>query len=276
MDLKERLKLISKPKALLKSVKRHGIINIYKIMSPQPNLLKDMIWDNLIILDACRFDAFAQFNNIPGTLSKAISGASCTWNWLKINFSDNIMKDVVYFSTNPFISYYYLKRKIGHIPFYKIFELWKDNWSEELKTVHPSSVNKMVLESLDDYPQKRHIIHYLQPHHPFIGDLKIIDVNAINIEKAFGKPETENRKSEIFNQLKMGTVDLTTVWRAYISNLRLVLDYVQKILPALDGKTCITSDHGNAFGRFGLFFGHPPRTLIPELIEVPWLEVYTV
>ena len=28
-----------------------------------------------------------------------------------------------------------------------------------------------------------------------------------------------------------------------------------------------------AFGTFNLFYGHPPNTPLPELIEVPWFEV---
>jgi len=73
--------------------------------------------------------------------------------------------------------------------------------------------------------------------------------------------------------LQKGIVDISTVWRAYVSNLQLVMNSVKKLLPSLIGKTCVTSDHGESFGRFGIFYGHPAKIAIPELIEVPWLEV---
>jgi len=179
---------IAKPKELLRWVKLEGVLSVlklegvlsvYRIFRPQPNLIAEMTWDNLIVLDACRFDAFAQVNNIPGKLTKIVSSASCTWNWLLNNFSDHDMKDVVYISANPYGSYYYLHKTLGHIPFHRIVEVWKNSWSEELKTVHPSGVNQATLESLDSHPEKRHSIHYLQPHHPFIGDVKIIDTDAV-------------------------------------------------------------------------------------------------
>ena len=73
--------------------------------------------------------------------------------------------------------------------------------------------------------------------------------------------------------LKEGKLSKEFLWKAYISNLQYVLSYVEKLLPYLKGKVVISSDHGEAFGRFNLFYGHPPNTPLPELIEVPWLEV---
>ena len=49
------------------------------------------------------------------------------------------------------------------------------------------------------------------------------------------------------------------------------------LIESLDGKTVVTSDHGNLFGR-RLWpiplqkYGHPPGLRFPELIEVPWHE----
>jgi len=55
---------------------------------------------------------------------------------------------------------------------------------------------------------------------------------------------------------------------AYESNLELVL----KNIPKLEGKTVISSDHGNLFGEHGQY-GHPPNKNYKELIEVPYFEV---
>ena len=60
----------------------------------------------------------------------------------------------------------------------------------------------------------------------------------------------------------------------YEDNLRIVLKSISNLIDDLDGKTVITSDHGEAFGEQGIW-EHPLETHIPVLIEVPWLEVKT-
>ena len=114
----------------------------------------------------------------------------------------------------------------------------------------------------------------MQPHHPFIGVVKIVDIDAVDMRDRFlGQEKVGKKKPDSYELLRMGVVDVETIWRAYILNLKLVLSYVEKLLPAFDGRVCITSDHGNSFGRYGVFYGHPPKAFLPELIEVPWLEV---
>ncbi len=185
------------------------------------------------------------------------------------------MKDVVYISANPYISYWYLRRTIGHIPFYKIEEVWKDGWSDELQTVHPSAVSLATLKSLALQPHKRHIIHYLQPHHPFIGRIKLIDSDAVASWVRDESHAHTGKKLDAFLLAKEGFLDIEAIWRAYISNLNLVLRYVKRSLPGLDEKICITSDQGNAFGRYGVSYGHPEGYFLPDSIEVPWLEYRT-
>lgn len=249
---------------------------LYRVSLPKPSFIGDMSWDNLIVLDACRFDVFDKFNDIPGKLTKIISAGTHTNEWLKRNFSGSDMKDAIYISANPLGSYYYIHKTIGNIPFHKIVEVWKDGWSEELNTVHPSAVNEATLDSLVSHPQKRHLIHYPQPHHPFIGNVKIIGRGSSRArDRILGQKFTKTNL-HVWDMLREKMVSLDQVWLAYIANLKLVLNYVKRLLPNLKGRTCITSDHGNSFGRFNLFYGHPSRTYLPELLEVPWLEVQAV
>lgn len=251
-------------------------LKLYKIFLPKPNFIGEMSWDNLIVLDACRFDVFDKFNDIPGKLTRIISAGTHTSEWLQKNFSGRDMGDVVYISANPLGSYYYLHKKIGNIPFYKIVEVWKAGWSEELNTVHPSAVNEATLDSLVSHPQKRRLIHYLQPHHPFIGNVKIIGRGSSRARDEMLRQKFTKTNPHVWDMLRENMVSVDQVWRAYIANLKLVLNYVKRLLPNLAGRTCITSDHGNSFGRFNLFYGHPPGTYLPELLEVPWLEVQVV
>ena len=53
-------------------------------------------WDYLIVLDACRYDYFKEYNNIlEGHLEKKLSCASCTYEWLEKNFSGKYFSDTV-------------------------------------------------------------------------------------------------------------------------------------------------------------------------------------
>lgn len=61
------------------------------------------------------------------------------------------------------------------------------------------------------------------------------------------------------------------MWRAYIENLQLTLPHVERLCDELPGKTVVTSDHGNAFGEWGVY-GHPHNRYLDCLINVPWLE----
>jgi len=202
-------------------------------------------------------------------LLEALLGNGCPKTFLTEKWK------MLYISANPFISRWYLKKRFGYIPFYKVVEVWRYGWNEKFRTVTPSSVNRTTLMLLKLYRNKRFIIHYLQPHQPYIGAIKLIDstpggrVGA----KVFGV-KWDDRK-DAFQMLKEGKLSKEFLWKAYISNLQYVLSYVEKLLPYLKGKVVISSDHGEAFGRFNLFYGHPPNTPLPELIEVPWLEVKT-
>ena len=143
-------------------------------------------------------------------------------------------------------------------------DVWEEGGSQRLDTVHPKEVNKFTLKTLREFPEKRLIIHYLQPHHPFIGDVRIPDAEGFGDIKFAGKVKDERWL------WKTGKISTKKLWRAHVSNLKLMLKYVEKLLH-LSRKTCVTSDHGNAFGRYG-FYTHP-NVALPELFEVPWLEV---
>ena len=112
----------------------------------------------------------------------------------------------------------------------------------------------------------------MQPHCPFIGKRKVNmrDLNEGDIRKRIflGKKD----EMIVWDFINLGRINIEEAWKAYKSNLELVLKYVCELLEYLDGKTIITSDHGNCFGELGIF-GHPARVYIPPLTEVPYLEI---
>lgn len=56
----------------------------------------------------------------------------------------------------------------------------------------------------------------------------------------------------------------------YVENLQAAQPHVEELLSAFQGRTIVTSDHGNAFGEWDVY-GHPARTYISPLLDVPWL-----
>jgi len=212
-------------------------------------------WDNLIILDACRYDVFAENNWIKGNLKKVISRGAHTRMFLRENFN-SYYPDTVYVSANPFI---WECRKF----FYKSIYVGSIDEIRTYGTVLPETMLKYALKANKDYPDKRLIIHFVQPHYPFIGEVHINKTGKQNINP--------------FYLLAKGKIEESTLRRAYQSNLKRVLFVVEKLINELQGKTIITSDHGESFGsKVKIFpiriYGHSgPR--IKDLVEIPWLII---
>ena len=57
-------------------------------------------WDNLLILDACRADFFRERASLPGETSKVVSRGGATPEWVRANFSNANLYDVVYVTGN--------------------------------------------------------------------------------------------------------------------------------------------------------------------------------
>jgi hypothetical protein len=231
-------------------------------------------WDNLIILDACRYDLFKETlesNHLPGELSERRSNASATPEFLSTNFSEGTFHDTVYVTSNP-----YVNTNLEKGTFHDIIPVWKEGWNENHQVVTPETMLEYTLKAADKYPNKRLIAHFTQPHAPFIGDKKIGERKASNIRReALGKEKVEEHKRTPFEMLEDGEVSKDEVWEAYLSNLERALPSVEKLMGELNGLTVISSDHGNALGEFSKpfpirIYGHPIGIHIPALTRVPW------
>lgn len=228
-------------------------------------------WDYLIVLDACRYDYFRRYNSINGKLEKKISMGSCTPEWLKENFN-GYYKDIVYISANPYISNVefqggYMTFR-GYEHFYRVESVWNYAWDEETGSVHPRKVVEATLRVKEKFPNKRLIIHFIQPHAPYIGETRI-SRKEVNVADETPKDETIQ---EIWRLVRNGKIPINKLKKAYEDNLKLVLKEVQRLIEKLEGKIVITSDHGECFGEW-FVFSHPWGVYIKELVEVPWLTI---
>lgn len=235
-------------------------------------------WDNLIVLDACRHDIFRQ---VVGTerfddYRVVSSKGSATPEWIRENFMGRKFGDTVYISANPWVS------KFAENSFHEVENLWLENFNVEVAdlidadvlkdtdadTSQPIGAETMTVHALEasqEYDDKRLIVHYFQPHAPYIGNPDGTRKDPAQVDPDFhpGKP------------LKDGDVQKKAVWDAYESNLRYVWHHASKLASELNGKTVITSDHGELFGEWQKPFpirgyDHPPNVRHPLLVNVPW------
>lgn len=262
--------------------------------------IKEKYWDNLIILDACRHDFFKKVYKkyFQGKLKKATSPASNTIEFCKKVFTPRKFKDTIYISSNPFInSSYNIKGFRGNQHFFKVVDVWRNGWKRKIGTVPPEEVNKAYLEMKEKYPNKRFIIHYMQPHQPYITEggsenwSEIIDrqdgsrikeklkiliggplkkkikrKNYWKIQKLLGKEV----KHPMYELISAGGIE--RLREVYKNEIRNVLKEIKNIEGKLEGKTVLTADHGELLGENG-DFGHYPKKHLDKLIEVPWFEI---
>jgi hypothetical protein len=201
-------------------------------------------WDTLIVLDACRADSFQSVADLDtyDSYETKISLGSHSSEWTRRNFSGREFDDTVYVSANPHTSL------VAGDSFHRIVELWEQDFDDDAGVVLPHIVRDAAIEAYETYPDKRLIIHFMQPHGPFVGsDIKGHQAN----DEAY--------------------------WRAYEQNLEHVLSFVADIVDAVPGKTVVTADHGQIHlsglkDRLGIG-GHKPRLRFPGLVNVPWATI---
>lgn len=227
-------------------------------------------WDNLLILDACRYDMFADQSTLSGTLESRQSRASSTREFLNANFTEKELHDTVYVTANP--QFHRHQDRLG-TSFHAVDQVWKTGgWNQEHRTVLPETTTEHALSALEKYPNKRILVHYIQPHYPFIVEKD----QPFDDDQAFLKPNTPSS----WAQLMTGELEASTdeIWSAYCDNLDRMFPSVQNFLDSTDGKTVITADHGNMVGERARplpirEWGHPHGIYTDELVKVPWLIV---
>ncbi|EHK01167.1 hypothetical protein HRED_02650 [Candidatus Haloredivivus sp. G17] len=266
-------------------------------------------WDYLIVLDACRYDIFQEEYEefLEGKLKKVKSRGSATPEWLYETFTSRYSYN--YISANPYINGQGLSldQLVGGCEqewnatehFQNIVDSWINDWDEEINTVRPEKLTDTALENLE---YSKTIIHYIQPHRPFIsaGDAEEFGWEAKNkmeeTEKTYTRKILDKTRplwdpiyqampykiqSKIKSVLGLGSDSFEKlvqkegeekVREYYRQDVRLALEQVQRMVKELDGKVVVTADHGELLGENG-HWGHKIGLENTELLEVPWLEI---
>jgi hypothetical protein len=268
------------------------------------DLMKEQ-WDIAIVLDACRYDVFKEVyaKHLPaGRLEKRI-GASDTLDWLRTVFNGNVMDNVIYVSAHPGINSKGVDwvdfNAIEH--FYKVYDAWQSAWNWNIGTSQPDYVAEVAVRAIYEYPDRRTIIHFMQPHFPYrkapcpstYSDLKgtrknqklgllaerMIRTLIASLRLDAGSSRTlywQVKKIlrldflEDTNELYWRTYAVSELRRFYRDNLEWVLEPVARIAEEFsDLRIVVTADHGEAFGENGEFF-HMYKTRNPVVRCVPF------
>lgn len=207
----------------------------------------DQDWDNLIVLDAYRYDYFEEYSRFDGELSRVLTHGNWSMEWVLQNFQGRDLTDTAIVSANPFYE---------RLDEDSVFML------ESLEDEDPAITTERVLDLNEKYPNKRLIIHYMTPHQPHRGE--------ISQELA----DEDEEFADIWGLFRNGEISKSKMIESYVQNIEIAEDHAESLLDELTGKTVITSDHGENLGetQFGLQrLDHGHET--PECRFVPWIEL---
>jgi len=255
-------------------------------------------WDLLLVLDACRVDALrtvASEYPFLNDVGRLWSVGSTSKEWIDRTFTEEYqdeVKQTAYVTANPFSDQIrdppinYLDYNPVHETFVAShsglnrlvrdetltadeFAFYDPAWYTidtdtrgdrlDITTPFPDEITDRAIAVGREHNPDRMIVHYMQPHQPYLAT-------------ALERGHTESWEHDPFGAIRSGEQSLTTVWGAYLDNLRYVLDHVEILLRNIDApQVAITADHGELFGEVGLH-GHTVGLLHPKLRGVPWAE----
>ncbi len=265
---------------------RLGVYNHPKVPR-QKDIILRRDWGVLIILDACRLDAYLEAENKPldGIVGAAYSGASVTPHWLMRTWLDGDWSDTIYISANIFANksigrmkhlHRYFDYNLGDV-FMDIVEVWRTSMDRETGIIHPRHVyrafrmvrTRMRLRKYVLGKDYRVVLHFMQPHLPYI--------TMENLSRLINKLDKRLRDSGLalgYDYLfipllrKYSSRERQLIWRHYMSNLEEALNYVRQIVMETKGvKKIITADHGEMLGEQNMYFhfdiDHPILRVVP-------------
>jgi hypothetical protein len=222
----------------------------------------DEDWDNLLILDACRYDYFANQHDFDATPDRVISPGKMSWEFMQETFQGEYFHDTIYITSNPFAT------RLSEDTFFKTLYLI-DEWDDEIGTIHPEDVAEAAKRANTQHPNKRLILHFMQPHRPYLGAM----AEQLRERVDLVGYRNEGDGLQIWGAVKEGKITVEEVRTAYSESLDIVLDTVDDLLEDMDGKSVITADHGEMLGERVFPFtsrvwGHSEGFSTPTLREV--------
>lgn len=235
-------------------------------------------WDNLLLLDACRYDTLQSISQRD--VERIVSVAGKSSEFIEETMNGKEMHDTVYISSNP-----HVEMTLDDGVFHDVVKTYGDSWEDQRtdshKKFHPENVYNIAIASIESYPDKRILVHFMQPHGPYFGEKarrlrqRLTDEHGITFTRLSDTGQHERTQyADLMYAAKDGYLSAAEVREVYVENLELVLEYAERLADDLEGKTAVSSDHGENLGDPGGIFspkyGHYGYS--PEVRFVPWME----
>ncbi|WP_247730198.1 hypothetical protein [Halovivax limisalsi] len=226
----------------------------------------DADWDTLVIMDAARPDILRDLDPFDAPIEDRYSPGSYSKQFMERQFNGRQLHDTVYVTANPHV------HDVEDGVFHAIENLLETHWDEDLETVPPEAVTSAGLAAFETYPDKRLVVHFMQPHFPFIGPV------GRTVPAGIGTRIDDRESPHPWQAQSEGRgVGRERLRRAYRENHRVVLPNVRALVERLPGRTVVTADHANLIGERGFpvpirLYGHPVDFPHPDLLRVPWVR----
>lgn len=260
----------------------------------------------LVILDACRYDVFRDLHAeyLAGSLERVWSSGNWTQQWVSRTWDGEY--DLTYVSTTPFtFDYAHAEAGSEYTPsgrFDEVIDVIGREWHPVLSTTPPEPVTDIALQTIAAADTTRAVVHYMQPHAPYIGDTRILqwdepdekisalldymdgdeaaldgyddgmssDGDSLTLMELVRRDldYREERRLSRANyesmdaKVRRGDLSLREYRTAYRDNLRHVLGEVQRLISYLDCPVVVSADHGEHLGRH--------REELPRLGHPDW------
>jgi len=234
-------------------------------------------WDICIVLDSARADDFAELAPESWTVKSKRSVGSVTTEWLTNTFNrkhQSHIKNTTLVSASPHTQTVFDDRHwltdqsaspisypnnpaVDKHDFAAVYELWQSHAGND-GVVPPETMRDATAAAYEKH-DGRVVAHWMQPHEPFIAsEAKLTGGTALD--------------KNVWSGLSNGSLDLETVRQSYRANLKYAIDCVAEMLELVDATVMVTADHGNAFGKYGIY-GHPFMWPERAVRSVPWVKL---
>jgi len=304
VDSKTVSKVIENPTLVARELERllkkplHVPQRVWFSLEHETTNVMERDWDNILVLDACRYDTLATLDPFDTTVRRTVSKASQSGEFCEKYFSGRQFHDTVYVTANPYGAQ--VDSDVFHdtIPTFDngtaadgeraIVDDLGENWAPDL-------VADTALDAHERYPNKRLVVHFMQPHAPYYGETARQLRNQLKddglcfwawdeqVEK-IDMQRDDTTVSHLLEAAQEGYITPDDLKTVYIENLAFVVDYARDLCDELGGKTAITSDHGEMLGErkrslptrkghLKNYIGHERGVYTMELREVPWVTV---
>jgi hypothetical protein len=235
----------------------------------------------IVVFDALRYDVAADIlpQYLQGSLSPIWSAAHDTFEYGRLCWGDDVYQTTYCSGAVPlnsrdtvnhdeFNSLYEGFRPGEHLP--NLVDAWETAWNRSLGTVSPEQLSELALDYID---RNELVVHYQQPHAPYIGRASILGhTNSRNAEPLTGEPVD----GPVWERVKHGEIspaDLQTAYRANVHRAVQAALPVFRELCAQDRTVIVTADHGELLAQYHPRLVSHPRMSFPQIRRVPWMSV---